>query len=98
MKIYVRKNGFDEPKAFLTKAAAFDVLRGEIDTDEVVEAFAFVLGGVQHKGLLEDMIDHIDLEYRDLVIDDYIEHFFDEEFDEYEVADPEDIDELTEEL
>lgn len=97
MKIYVRKNGF-EPRAFLTKAAAFDVLKNEMDSFDIVEAFAFALGGVKNRSVLENMINYIGPEYCDEIVDDYIEHFFDEDFDEYEVADVEDIDEWMETL
>lgn len=97
MKIYVRKNGF-EPRAFLTKAAAFDALKEEMGSGEIVEAFAWVLGGVQNIGILYDMINHISYEYCNLIIDEYLENFFDEDFDEYEVADIEDVDEWLEKL
>lgn len=98
MKIYVRKDGFNEPKAFLTKAAAFDVLKEEMDEQEVIEAFAWVLGGVENFGVLSDMVHYVSSEYRDTIVDEYLENFFDEDFDEYEVADIEDIDEWMEKL
>lgn len=97
MKIYVRKNGY-ESRAFLTKEAAFDALKEEMDADEIVEAFVWVLGGVQKKGILEDMINYVRPDYCNLIVETYIENFFDEDFDEYEVADPEDLDGLAEEL
>lgn len=97
MKIYVRKNGF-EPRAFLTKAAAFDTLKEEMDSNEVVDAFDWALAGVKNVGVLSDMINYVDPAYRDTIIDAYIEHFFDEDFDEYEVADPENVDEWLEKL
>lgn len=98
MKIYVRKNGY-EPRAFLTKVAAFDALKDEIiDSEEFVDAFDNLLGGVKNKGALRDMLNYIDSEYFNLIVDDYIENFFDDEFDEYEVADPENVDEWLEKL